>query len=66
MLSPFSPKPIPRGGLFQPLVNPKEINKVHIGKLWQKSTEPKGLFCQVEVEVDGLSKRDQLARAMAQ
>lgn len=44
--------------------DPKEIKKVQVGKLWQTVSKGRGVFVQVEVEVDGLNMREQITKAI--
>ena len=44
--------------------DPKEVKKVQIGSLWERVSEKKGVFVQVEVERDGLNMREQIAKAI--
>lgn len=44
--------------------DPKEVKKVQVGNLWQTASKGRGIFVQVEKEVNGLSMRDQLAKAI--
>lgn len=44
--------------------DPKEIKKVQVGKLWQTVSDGQGVFVQVEIEVEGFSMRDQIAKAI--
>lgn len=44
--------------------DPKEVKKAQVGKLWESVSEGRGVFVQVEVELDGLNMREQLMRAI--
>ena len=45
--------------------DPREMKKAQVGKLWESVSKSRGVFVQVEVELDGLNMREQLTRAIA-
>jgi hypothetical protein len=44
--------------------DPKEIESLNIGKMWQAVSGERAIYCRVEVELDGLDMRGQILKAI--